>query len=184
MNKKGFIFIETIIVTAVLLASLMLVYSLYVSSLSAEAIRIRYDDPVKLYETFYVKKYLESFNLNLLKERIDNGEPYQMIYRGQSDIFGSSYTAEKVFFENLWMELNIRSIILIPYNVSTLVECTSSNTAAICSNSSLLGYLKTLDDGDENSYRLVIEYAMDASGNSCTSNIGCFYYYASVKVGA
>ena len=80
--------------------------------------------------------------------------------------------------------LNIHSIILIPYNVSTLVECTSSKTTAICSNSSLLGYLRTLDDGDENAYRLVVEYATDASGNSCTSNIGCFYYYASVKVGA
>ena len=184
MNKRGFIFIETIIVTAVLLASLMLVYSLYVSSLSAETIRIRYDDPVKLYETFYVKKYLESFDLDLLKDRIDAGEPYQMIYRGQNDIFGASYTAEKIFFENLWMELNIKSIILLPYNVSTIVKCTSSNATAICSNTSLLGYLKTLDDGETNSYRLVIEYAIDASGNSCTSNIGCFYYYASVKVGA
>ena len=98
-NKKGFIFIETLIVTAVLLASLMLVYSLYVSSLSSETIRLRYDDPAKLYETFYVKKYLESFDLDVLKERIDNGEPYQMIYRGQSDVFSSSYTSENVFYE-------------------------------------------------------------------------------------
>lgn len=183
-NKKGFIFIETIIVTAVLLASLMLVYSLYVSSLSSETIRLRYDDPAKLYETFYVKKYLESFDLDVLKERIDNGEPYQMIYRGQSDVFGSSYTSENVFFENLWMELNIKSIMLIPHNVTTLVECEMANTAGICSNPTLLGYLRTLDDGEEGTYRLVIEYSMNASGESCTSTIGCFSYYASVKVGA
>ena len=182
MNKKGFIFIETIIVTAVVLASLMLVYSLYISSIASENRRLRYNDTAKLYETFYVRKYLESFNLTDLT--VNQTVDYKMIYRSQSDIFGGEYNNEKLFFENLWMELNIHSIILIPYNVSTLVECTSSKTTAICSNSSLLGYLRTLDDGDENAYRLVVEYATDASGNSCTSNIGCFYYYASVKVGA
>ena len=55
MNKKGFIFIETIIVTAVVLASLMLVYSLYISSIASENRRLRYDDTAKLYETFYKK---------------------------------------------------------------------------------------------------------------------------------
>lgn len=107
-----------------------------------------------------------------------------MIYRGQSDVFGSSYTSENVFFENLWMELNIKSIMLIPHNVTTLVECEMANTAGICSNPTLLGYLRTLDDGEEGTYRLVIEYSMNASGESCTSTIGCFSYYASVKVGA
>lgn len=182
MNKKGFVFIETIIVIAVLLASLMLIYTLYVNSISSETIRLRYDDPAKIYETFYIKKYLESFNLDELKRKIDSGEPYQMIYRGQSEVFGSSYSNEKIFFENLWMDLNIKSIVLLPYNVSELVKCKTSNTAAICSNPNLLNYLKTLDDGDAADYRLVIEYATTLAGNSCVSTSGCFNSYSSVKV--
>ena len=185
MNKKGFIFIETIIVIAILLSSLMLIYSLYANSVSSENIRLRYDDPAKLYETFYVRKYLESFDLDVLKQRIADGEPYQMIYRSQSDIFSNSYANERNFFENIWMNLHIQTILLIPYNVSSLVQCEGSNQAAvICSNTSLLTYLRTLDDGNANEYRLVIEYAMDEEGNTCTSSIGCFYYYSSVLVGA
>ena len=71
MNKKGFVFVETIIVTAIILASLMLVYSLFVASNNNEKKRLRYDDPAKLYETFYVKNYLESFYLDTLKKKID-----------------------------------------------------------------------------------------------------------------
>lgn len=183
MNKKGFVFIETIIVIAVLLASLMLIYSLYVNSLSLETVRLRYDDPAKLYETFYIRKYLESFNLDDLKRKIEDGEPYQMIYRGQSEVFGNSYNNEKIFFENLWMELNIKTIILLPYNVSELVKCNASNTVAICSNANLLNYLKTLDDGDENDFRLVIEYSSTLGGDACATTNGCFYNYSSVKIG-
>ena len=180
MNRKGFVFVETIIVIAIMLSSLMLIYSLYASSVSNENIRLRYDDTAKLYETFYLKKYLESFDLDALKARINDGEPYQMIYRGTSEVFGSSYSNEKIFLENMWMDLHIESIILFGSNISEIVECNRDDTAMICSNTSLLNYLKTLDD--EAGYRLVIEYAMDESGNTCTSPIGCYYYYSSVKV--
>ena len=180
MNRKGFVFVETIIVIAIMLSSLMLIYSLYASSVSNENIRLRYDDTAKLYETFYLKKYLESFELDTLKARINAGEPYQMIYRGQGSTFGSSYGNEKNFFENLWMELHIENIFLFGSNISEIVECNRDDTAMICSNTSLLNYLKTLDD--EDGYRLVIEYAMDESGNTCTSPIGCYYSYSSVKI--
>ena len=182
-NKKGFIFIETIIVTTVLLASLMLIYAMYTASIGSENRRIRYDDVAKLYETYYVKKYLDSFSLDNLKARIDNGDIVQPIFSNSSEIFGTSYTAERSFFENLWQHLHIVSMYLIPYNVSTVLEC-GSESSTICSNSGMVSYLNTLDDGDNDAYRLVIEYAMDASGNACSSEVGCFHYYSNVKVEA
>ena len=176
MNNKGFIFIETIIVTAVVLASLMLVYSLYISSVASENRRLRYDDTAKLYETFYVRKYLESFNLSDLTVRDD--VDYKMIYRGQSDIFGDEYNNEKIFFENLWMELNIQTIIVMRSNFS----CENNTTGAVCSNANLASYLNTLDipETSDGTYRLVIEYAVDQEGNSCTSSAGCFYSYSNI----
>ena len=158
----------------------MLIYSLFASSVSNENLRLRYDDPAKLYETFYLKKYLESFDLYSLKKRINDGELYQIVYRGSSEVFGSSYSNEKIFLENMWMDLHIENIILFGNNISKVVECNRNDTAMICSNTSLLNYLKALDDEDV--YRLVIEYAMDESGNTCTSPVGCYYYYSSVKV--
>jgi len=191
-NKKGFIFVETIIVTAVLLASLMLVYALFVSSNNTETRRLRYDDTAKLYETFYLKKYLESFELGTLKARITPDKPVQMIYSGQSELFGSAFTSEKNFFENLWINLHIQSMILVPYNVSELAECDMTgkssnyrnNVIGLCSNNNLVSYMRSLDDDGSSDYRLIVEYATNLAGNSCTSNNDCFYYYANVRVGA
>ena len=173
MNKKGFIFIETIIVTAVVLASLMLVYSLYISSIASENRRLRYNDTAKLYETFYVRKYLESFNLTDLT--VNQTVDYKMIYRSQSDIFGGEYNNEKLFFENLWMELNIQTMVVMRSNFS----CENNTSGVVCSNANLASYLNSLDipESVDGSYRLVIEYAVDQEGNSCTSSAGCFYSY-------
>ena len=184
MNRKGFVFVETIIVIAIMLSSLMLIYSLYASSVSNENIRLRYDDTAKLYETFYLKKYLESFDLDALKARINDGSPYQMVYRSQGEVFGSSYTNEKIFLENMWMDLHIESIILFASDLSDVTSCDRNDVAMICTNTSLLNYLKSLDDLEDGTYRLVIEFAMNEDGQTCTSPIGCYYYYSSVKVGA
>ena len=180
-GKKGFIFVETIIVTAVMLASLMVIYSLYVSTMVSENRRLRYDDPAKLYDTYYVKKYLESFDLNLLKRKIKEGKKYEIIYQSRSDIFGTYYKEESLFFEMVWNQLGIKNIFFLSSNISSIVEC-SSGLSTICSNRNLLSYLKTLDNGPSNSYYLVIEYARAMNGSEC-STTDCFYYYSNVLVG-
>ncbi len=180
-NKNGFIFVETIIVTAVLLASLMVIYALYVTTIVSENRRLRYDDPAKLYETFYVKKYLESFDLEMLKKEIKDNTKYRIIYKSRSDIFGTSYLEESIFYGKLWDQLNIKNIYLLSNDISNIVKCTSG-LSAICSNRNLLSYLKTLDDSAAKTYRLVIEFANAMNGGECTAT-DCFYYYSSVLVG-
>lgn len=187
-KKNGFVFIETIIVTCVLLASLMVIYALYVNSINAEARKLRYDDPAKLYQTYYVKKYLESFDLQLLKNKIKNGAKYEMIYRSRSDIFGVSYTKESLFIEELWMKLAIKNIYLFPYNIAELAKCNSYSVDdkvfkdAICTNTNLITYLRNIDDVEEGDFVLVIEYATARDGSSCL-NSNCFYYYSYITVG-
>ena len=75
-KKNGFVFVETIIVTCVLLASLMVVYSLYVASLNTESRYTRYDDPVKLYESYYLAKYFQSFDFRYLIQNIKDSCSY------------------------------------------------------------------------------------------------------------
>ena len=184
MNKKGFVFVETIVVTAILLASLVLVYSAFVASNNQETRRLRYDDMNKLYETYYLKQYLESFELDTLKARINETTLYQNIYPGQSDLFGAAYNGEKLFFERLWNDLHIQTMILTTYDVSKITACDSAATMSLCSNNNLMTYLRTLDNDSDTSYRLIVEFASQLSGESCTSTANCFYYYANVKVGA
>jgi len=181
-RRKGFIFIETIIVTAVLLISLMVVYSLYVSTLTSENRRLKYDDPPKLYETYYIKKYLESFDINLLKEKLKDGSKYEIIYQSRADIFGTYFKEEYKFFKLLWDQLHIRNIYFLPNDISPLIECEKKGLSAICSNKNLLAYLKTLDDSEPDTYHLVIEYAESSSGGECTKS-DCVNYYANVLVG-
>lgn len=183
---------ETILVTAILLASLMLVYSLFIASNNTETRRLRYDDPVKLYQTFYIKKYLESFELDTIKKKINSDTPVQMLYRSQNDLFGSAFNGEKNFFENLWANLHIQTIVLLPYDVTSISECDMSgksssyrtNVSSLCSNTNLVSYLKTLDNETTAGYRLVIEYQTNLAGEACSTTNNCFSFYANVRVGA
>ena len=52
-RKKGFVFIETLVVVAVLTVSLLMTYSTYNSAVIKEKIRIRYNDSAYMYRTFY-----------------------------------------------------------------------------------------------------------------------------------
>jgi len=183
LKKNGFIFIETIIVTAILLASLMVIYSLYASSINQETRRLRYDDAAKLYETYYIKQYLESFDLKALKLKIDSGEKYVMIVNASSDLYGSLYLKESKFLSTLWSELNIQNIYLFGNNITDLVVCNDNIPETICTNGSLVNYLKTIDDGEANTYYLVVEYLTTLSGEKCLGK-SCFSSYSSIKVGA
>lgn len=179
MNKHGFVFIETIVVTAILLASLMLVYTLFIGTNNKENERIRYDDTAKLYETFYIKKYLDSFYLNELKDELSDTKPYLFIYQGQVAVFKNKQEGEKKFFSKVWNDLHISKIILLKNH---RIACDNSIYNGICSDETLYNYLNTLDLGTNTNNRLVIEYSQQLNGDKCTSETECFTYFSSVEV--
>lgn len=199
-NKKGFVFVETIIVTAILLASLMLVYSLFVSNKNEEVKRMRYDDPAKIYETYYLKQYFESFDLSKLLERISdpsnpNYMPYQYIYRGQVELFGEAYLSEEKFFSRIWDMLNVSSIVIVPYDLTDILKC-SGRANDLCSNKDLYTYMNTLDSKDianpSGKYRMIVEYTSRSNGckcgssepaETCAANVDtdpCFHFFSNV----
>ena len=65
MNKKGFVFIETIIVVIVLTSSLLLLYTSFNKILQSEKTRVNYDDINYIYRTYYVQTLLDSANFTL-----------------------------------------------------------------------------------------------------------------------
>ncbi len=211
-KKNGFIFVETVIVTCVLLASLMVIYSLYVTSINTESRYTRYDDPAKLYESYYLSKYFQSFDFRYLIQNLKDpctytdrnqclnestcnwnsasssckkSYHYELIWQGRSDIFGNLYAKEAVFFDSLWSSLHIKNIYLISSDVSNITRCSGdiyNQYQAICDNESLMGYLNTLDDGNTNEYYMIFEFESQRDGKSCVNNSGCLGYYAYIKV--
>ncbi len=209
-SNKGFVFVETIIVTCVLLTSLIVVYSLYVNSTNTESRYLRYDDTAKLYQSYYLKKYLEGFDFRILKQNIElncNGfldrnscsehntcswkdnsckkqTGYEIIWQGRSDIFGSSYSKEAIFFDYLWNTLKIKNIYMIPGNISSITQCDNEIYDAICANNSLMIYLNGLDNLEGNQYYLIFEFASSMDGTACQEvGSSCLSYYANMTVG-
>ena len=71
-------------------------------------------------------------------------------------MFGAAYNGEKKFFESLWSDLHIQTVLLTTYDVSKITECDSDSTAALCANTNLMTYLRTLDNDEFDGYRLIV----------------------------
>src|SRR5574344_1530120 len=64
MKKNGFVFVETIIVVAVLATSLILMYISFNKIIINEKKRITYDDISYIYRTYYLEDFLTSLNMD------------------------------------------------------------------------------------------------------------------------
>ena len=72
--KKGFIFVETMVVIAFLGTVLLTVYSSFTTVLDTAKTRLYYDDSVYLYRTYYILSFLEENNLtDYIKDKFGAG---------------------------------------------------------------------------------------------------------------
>lgn len=191
-NKKGFIFIETIVVIAVLITSLLYLYSSYISLTNNEKKRLLYDDVSYLYKTYYVKKYFSSQRIdrflgNLSNEnKTENVNFIMSIGCGSSEAF-DDYDKEGGFCELMSQDLHISNIYLTYYDLSSLQNCNNSSTGLCATfgrvNTFAGAYLKTLGGKGSSGYRIIVEYKEDGKGNACTDEERCKYYFSSIKVG-
>ncbi len=63
-NKRGFVFVETIVVISVVSIALISLFTLFYSVYNEEQKRLSFDNVEDLYATYFVKKYLEENNIN------------------------------------------------------------------------------------------------------------------------
>ncbi len=190
-NKKGFVFVETIIVIAVLITSLLYLYSTYIALSNNEKARLLYDDVSYLYRTYYVKKYFSSQRIdriigNLSNENTNDNVNFLLSFGcGSGDIF-DDVDKEGGFCELLSGELHIANVYVTYRDLSQLQTCT--NFEGICSvfsrvNANLGNYLRTIGGKGEDGYRIIVEYREDGAGGACVDEEHCRYYYATLKVG-
>ena len=125
MNKKGFVFVETIIVITVLITALLLIYAGFVSVLNNEKVHSYYDDPVYLYRSIYLKSFLEKNNTSVLFNGVDeNGIiRFNCNYEGLIEDYDNVSLNTNAFCETLLSAINVDSVFLTQYNINDYKNC-------------------------------------------------------------
>ncbi len=191
MKKTGFAFIETIITIVILSASLLYLYNSYDAIISDEEMRLYYDDVAHIYETNYIRKFLDEYtNIDMVKKTA-----FTNTY---SVVIGTDY--ETLFTENQKEYIKSLSGILLNYRVNQMIlidtkmfdNCFNDEDEK-CKNSlvnmsyNLKNYVNTLNDTSYD-YYLVVEYAEAQDKNlgmvKCAPGIdkNCVSYYASLGI--
>lgn len=199
-KRNGFVFIETLIVVAILTFSLLMAYSSFSGLVIKEKTRVAYDDSVYLYRTYYLEKFFRNFNLYKVRDYINETNENQGVlvqFGCSADIFYNEEDNIKLC-ENIMSELHVNRLYLTYKDLGFLQICRDNHSGeGACEillqggESSVVNYLLTIggrsysisDARDKNEYRIVAEFMEDNSGNGCTSGDECKYYYATISLG-
>ena len=174
MGKKGFVFVETIVVTVVLTVALITIYATFNSVLTNEKKHMAYDDTGYMYRTFYVQNFLANLNIKgyinnyfsdnsiLIKQLYCNDVS---LYHDNEEMHSMSVVCEKLI--NIPETLDIKNVYITRYDLSNLKNCIYNN----CSDANLkknienldlafINYIKSLKPNQfyNDKYRLIIEY--------------------------
>ncbi len=184
MNKKGFVFVETIIVIAVIMTILIMLYGSFISILNQERRDMTFDDVTYVYRTFYIEDFLVSLNLEqYIKDHLETPNsagkmPLLATFTCHDDSLynlrdenGNNNPSEedkKNFCEALTDggRLEVENIYITRYDVSDLTSCMNTDNSIRCASNEELrnltpgavNYFRTLSGNEENAYRLIIEY--------------------------
>lgn len=185
-KKKGFVFIETIVVVAVLTVSLIMTYSTYNSSIMKEKTRTFYDDPVYLYRTFYLTKFFREYSLDLIASNLSDNN-YISPFSCQNDgIFVENPQYGKAMCETLWRTLNVEAVFLTYNDLSSLQDNTNNpkkNSVLAQVDEDTANYLKTIGGNEQVGYRIIVKYSHQKNGVACEEGKNCISYYTTLSLG-
>ena len=157
-NKKGFIFIETIITVVVLITTLVFLYSSYSSVVTVERKRLYHDDIAYIYKTKYIADVLkETINETKFNDAVNNSftgaQPkYLYLFNTESKIYNDNHDITQA--KSLY---HIYRLIYIKISdIPNLKKCLNGNdNGARCQYTKIFtksygygyldDYLKTLD---------------------------------------
>ncbi|MBE6140528.1 MAG: hypothetical protein E7172_03210 [Firmicutes bacterium] len=191
MNKKGFVFIETIITVVVLSAALILVYNSYSSAIFDEKERLYYDDTAYIYKTHFLREFLKSnTNMTVFKEYVLTNSFIITIGPEFDMMFTDAQKANnmKTVLENIYRDFNIYQMAIV--NGSEFENCiindNTSDDAKCMVSPSLEKYIRSLNF-ESNQYYLIVEYTIDKSGDLAVScipgiNASCESFYVALEI--
>ncbi len=201
MNKKGFVFVETIIVIALIMTVLLMLYGSFISILNQERRSTTFDDVSYIYRTFYIEDFLVSLNLEkYITDHLETPNsagkmPLLAVFtchddslynlRDENGLTNQEEVNKKDYCESIidGGRLEVENIYITRYDVKDLTECMNTDNSVVCaSNEELrnlspgaIGYFRTLSGDEEDAYRLIIEYKTQIDRKE-------HYLYSNVKI--
>lgn len=125
-NKKGFVFIETIITIVVLMTTLVVLYAIYSKNVIAEKKRLYYDDVGAIYKTLAIRDVLNlTIDTAKFQRAIDdkNNSMYLYVFNIESDIYADrTLIREAKFIYNFHRLFYIKKA-----NLPLLKTCVNGN---------------------------------------------------------
>lgn len=185
-KKRGFVFVETIVVSAILTISLLMIYSSYTAIVIQENVRLKYDDPVYIYRTFHLQNFLKDTRLDLISKNLIDNYVMDNFSCDSSGLFNGVYD-NKGFCEALIIDYHVNNMYFTFNDLTFIQECNSSTGKCEVLNqvrSDMVKYLKTIGGSGKNGYRLIVEFSENKDGSFCEGEKeSCIYYYASISLG-
>ena len=190
-RKNGFIFIETLVVVAVLTASLLLTYSAYNSAIVKESIRIRYNDSAYMYRTYYLSQFFREFRFDYLVSNLSKNPQkinYITNFSCENDGFFDKGNFNIGLCQSLYNQFHISNMYLTYNDLSNFQDC--DDYTGKCEElgqvrGEAANFIKTIG-GNGDGYRLIIEFEECKDGtkggnNTCNENY--VYYYTTLQLG-
>ena len=153
-NKKGFILAETIAVSTIVLAALVIIYTQFISINNSYYRSFKYNTVDDLYAVNNLKNYVEADGVENLIQYIDNSEyTYADITACSTDYF-----VEYMYCETLLKSLNIKTAIFTKEDVQPLQNYLKGNNIF---SENMYSFIKSIHSDNSNSYRLIVEFKDD-----------------------
>lgn len=144
LNKKGFIFVETITAVTILVVIMIMIYGSFVMIVNNEKTKEKYDQTPYLYTTSIFRDYLETNNINSFIYSLEDSE--NSLFKlecSDNTLFNNKTTCNNIY--NIY---NINKAYIVNNTLSNVIETDDLK---------LKEYLK-YKDKDTDLYRLVIKF--------------------------
>ena len=147
-NKKGFILAETIAVSVIIMTSLVIVYTQFVTLNNNYKSSFKYDNVNNLYLVNNLRDFIKNDGLDRLIQLVDNRE-YVDITSCPNYIF-DEYLYCRLLVDNL----NIKTVLFTKEDISELKNSIEDTNYS----QEMKNYVKKINNSTENSQRLIVEF--------------------------
>lgn len=156
-NNKGFMLLETLIVSTVILSTLVFLYIQFVNVKSSYEVSFRYNTIPGLYMAKEISTFLTENGYISLQTNLDNNLSTNNGYINITN--SSNVTGDSDLYTNMITDMNISYVLFVNDDLTTLKTYLSSgtyNTSVF--NQEFKKYILKLSTNATNKYRLIVSF--------------------------
>lgn len=149
-NFKGFILAETVAVSAVVIAALIIIYVQFISIMNSYQVSFKYNTVENMYSANNISEYILTDGYALLKTAITTSS-YVDITSCSADYF-----TEYFYCEGLMDNLGVKTALFVKEDTTDLVTTITSNNPFSEGFGKFIKFIKS--DLEVDKYRVIIEF--------------------------